>query len=75
MRSRTADDLWKRGCALALKIRYIAAAHGVPIVERPPLARALYSQVEVGREVNAEHYEAVAEVLAYVYRLEGRMAG
>lgn len=60
---------------LALKIRYIAAAHGVPIVERPPLARALYSQVEVGREVNAEHYEAVAEVLAYVYRLEGRMAG
>lgn len=59
---------------LALKIRYIAAAHGVPIVERPPLARALYHHVKVGREISAEHYEAVAEVLAYVYRLEGRAA-
>lgn len=57
---------------LALKIRYIAASHGVPIVERPPLARALYAQAEVGREISPEHYEAVAEVLAYVYRLEGR---
>jgi flagellar biosynthetic protein FlhB len=59
---------------LALKIRYIAAAHGVPIVERPPLARAIYHDVAVGQEVHAEHYEAVAEVLAYVYRLEGRAA-
>ena len=59
---------------LALKIRYLAAAHGVPIVERPPLARALYADVPVGREINTEHYEAVAEVLAYVYRLEGRAA-
>ncbi len=59
---------------LALKIRYIAAAHGVPIVERPPLARAIYHDVPVGHEVHAEHYEAVAEVLAYVYRLEGRAA-
>lgn len=60
---------------LAMKIRYIAAAHGVPIVERPPLARALYNDVPVGREIRAEHFEAVAEVLAYVYRLEGRLAG
>lgn len=60
---------------VALRIRYIATAHGVPIVERPPLARALYHHVEVGREVNPEHYEAIAEVLAYVYRLEGRAAG
>ncbi|MEO1009650.1 MAG: EscU/YscU/HrcU family type III secretion system export apparatus switch protein, partial [Planctomycetota bacterium] len=59
---------------LALRIRYIAAAHGVPIVERPPLARALYAQVKIGREVPVEHYEAVAEVLAYVYRLEERLA-
>lgn len=57
---------------LALKIRYIAAAHAVPIVERPPLARALYAGVPVGAEISAEHYEAVAEVLAYIYRLEGR---
>ncbi|MFM9958294.1 MAG: flagellar biosynthesis protein FlhB [Phycisphaerales bacterium] len=60
---------------VALRIRYIATAHGVPIVERPPLARALYNHVEIGREVNPEHYEAIAEVLAYVYRLEGRAAG
>ncbi|HBS29556.1 MAG TPA: flagellar biosynthesis protein FlhB [Phycisphaerales bacterium] len=59
---------------LALKIRYLAVAHGVPIVERPPLARALYNEARVGREINPAHYEAVAEVLAYVYRLEGRLA-
>lgn len=59
---------------LALKIRYIASAHGIPIVERPPLARAIYRDVPVGREIHQAHYEAVAEVLAYVYRLEGRAA-
>jgi len=59
---------------LALKIRYIASAHGIPIVERPPLARAIYNDVPVGREIHQAHYEAVAEVLAYVYRLEGRAA-
>lgn len=60
---------------LAMRIRQIGVAAGVPIVERPPLARALYQQVNVGQEVNPEHYEAVAELLAYVYRLEGRAAG
>lgn len=59
---------------VAIRIRLIAAAHRVPIVERPPLARALYYAVEPGQEVPVEHYEAVAEVLAYVYRLEGRAA-
>ncbi|RMD61134.1 MAG: flagellar biosynthesis protein FlhB, partial [Planctomycetota bacterium] len=59
---------------VAIRIRLIAAAHNVPIVERPPLARALYYAVEPGQEVPVEHYEAVAEVLAYVYRLEGRAA-
>lgn len=54
---------------LALKMRYLAAAHGVPIVERPPLARSLYNNVPVGKEIYPEHYEAVAEVLSYVYRL------
>lgn len=57
---------------LAMKIRYIATAHDVPIVERPPLARALYREVEPGEQVPHHHFEAVAEVLAYVYRLEGR---
>lgn len=57
---------------LAIRIRHVAAAHGVPIVERPPLARALYSAVEVGQEIPPQHYAAVAEILAYVYRLTGR---
>jgi flagellar biosynthetic protein FlhB len=59
---------------LALHIRQLAAANGVPIVERPPLARGLYWGVDVGREIAPEFYEAVAEVLAYVYRLKGRVA-
>lgn len=59
---------------LALRIRQVASAAAVPIVERPPLARALYAQIEVGQQIHPEHFEAVAEVLAYVYRLEGREA-
>jgi flagellar biosynthetic protein FlhB len=57
---------------LALRIRQIAAANGVPIVERKELARALYRTVEVGQEIPPDHYAAVAEILAYVYRLSGR---
>jgi len=57
---------------VALRIRQVAVAHGVPIVERKPLARALYRDVEVGQEIPAELYKAVAEVLAYVYELTGR---
>jgi flagellar biosynthesis protein FlhB len=59
---------------MALQIRLIATAHGVPIVERKPLARAIYRSVEVGEEIPADQYEAIAEVLAYVYRLEGRLS-
>lgn len=55
---------------LALRIRQIASANAIPIVERPPLARALYAGIEVGQEISPEHYQAVAEVLAYVYKLE-----
>lgn len=55
---------------IALRIRTLAREAGVPIVERPPLARALYWNVDVGREINPAYYEAVAEVLAYVYRLD-----
>ncbi len=57
---------------LAFRIREIAAANRIPIIEKPALARALYAEVEVGRMVSPEFYEAVAEILAYVYRLEGR---
>ncbi len=55
---------------LALRIRQIAKQHGVPIIERKPLARALYKQAKVGQEVPPDLYKAVAEVLAYVYRLD-----
>jgi flagellar biosynthetic protein FlhB len=57
---------------LAFRIRVIAMQHGIPIVERKPLARALYKQVQVNQEIPAEFYKAVAEILAYVYRLSGR---
>ncbi len=64
----------KGGDYMAMQIRLVAANAGVPIVERPPLARAIYRQVEVGHEIPMELYEAIAEVLAYVYRLEGKAA-
>lgn len=53
----------------AEKIREIARGKGVPVVSRPPLARALYKHVKEGRTVPATLYRAVAEVLAYVYRV------
>ena len=60
---------------LAQRIREIAIANGVPIIERPPLARALFKMVEVGQEIPEQFYKAVAEVLAYVYELSGRGLG
>ncbi len=55
--------------AIALKIREVAETHQVPVVENPPLARALHASVEIDQEVPAEHYRAVAEVIGYVMRL------
>jgi len=60
---------------LAKKIREIAIAHRIPIVERKPLAQALYKTVEVGQEVPEQFYKAIAEILAYVYELTGRTPG
>lgn len=57
---------------LALRIREIAAAAGVPILERKPLARSLYATVEVGQEIPEQFYSAIAEILAYVYELSGK---
>lgn len=54
---------------VALKIRELARQHGVAVVEDPPLARTLYQTVEIGDLVPPELYQAVAEVLAFVYRL------
>jgi len=56
---------------LAIRIRQIAAEHGIPLVERKPLARALYEFVDVGQYVPERFYRAVAEILAYVYELRG----
>ncbi|HEX6638752.1 MAG TPA: EscU/YscU/HrcU family type III secretion system export apparatus switch protein, partial [Steroidobacteraceae bacterium] len=55
---------------VALRIREIATEHGVPIVEAPPLARALHKSVELNREVPAALYITVAQVLTYVYQLK-----
>lgn len=55
--------------AVALKIREVAGAHKVPVVENPPLARALHATVELDGEIPPEHYKAVAEVISYVMRL------
>jgi len=54
---------------LALRIRKRALEHNIPLVENPPLAQALYKSVDVGKEIPAHLYRAVAEVLAYIYRL------
>ena len=59
---------------IALRIRKIALEREIPIIENPPLAQALYKSVEVGQEIPLELYRAVAEVLAYVYRVLGRHA-
>ena len=46
----------------------------MPILENPPLARALYATVEVDREIPQEHYKAVAEVISYVMQLKDKLA-
>jgi flagellar biosynthetic protein FlhB len=54
--------------SLALKIREVATANGVPVVANPPLARALW-RLDLDTDIPAEHYKAVAEIIAYVWRL------
>jgi flagellar biosynthetic protein FlhB len=54
---------------IARKIREVATEHNIPIVENPPLARALHATVEIDQEITPEHYQAVAEVIGYVMRL------
>lgn len=74
--SKGAPEVIAKGPDLiALQIRRIAEEHGVPIVEDPPLARALHASVEVGREIPEEFFQAVAQLLAFVYRVAGRRAG
>jgi flagellar biosynthesis protein FlhB len=56
---------------VALRIRETAEEHDIPIIENPPLARAIYATVEIDQEVQADHYKAVAEVIGYVMKIKG----
>ncbi len=60
---------------VAERIKEIAAENGVPIVENKPLARALFKSVDIGMEIPVDLYKAVAEVLAYVYRIKNKFFG
>ena len=71
--SMAAPTILAKGAGfVAEQIREIATENGVPLVEDKPLAQALYKMVEVGDFIPVELYRAVAEILAYVYRLKGR---
>lgn len=59
---------------IARKIREIAEQHDIPVVENPPLARALHATVEIDQEIPPEHYRAVAEIIGYIMRLR-RLVG
>ncbi len=58
---------------LAKRIRELATDNDVPIVENPPLARALYASVDLDHEIPPEHYKTVAEVIGYVMKLKGKL--
>jgi flagellar biosynthetic protein FlhB len=61
---------------LALRIKQKAIENQVPIIENPPLAQALYKSAEVGQEIPPQLYRAVAEILAYIYKLmNGKLPG
>jgi flagellar biosynthesis protein FlhB len=57
---------------VAERIRELAREHDIPLVENPPLARALFASVDLEQEIPAEHYKAVAEIISYVFRMKGR---
>jgi flagellar biosynthetic protein FlhB len=57
---------------IALKIKEIAEDNDVPVIQNPPLARALFASSEIDDEIPLEHYEAVAKIISYVYQLKGK---
>lgn len=57
---------------IALKIREIAEENDVPVVQNPPLARALFASCDLDEEIPTTHYEAVAKIISYVYQLKGK---
>jgi flagellar biosynthesis protein FlhB len=67
-----APQVVAKGAGLvAQRIKDVATENDVPIIEQKPLARALYKTVEIDQYIPGELYHAVAEILAYVYRLKG----
>ena len=58
--------------AIAMRIHEIALKHGIPVIERKPLARALYRDVKVGQQIPGDMYEVFVEIMAYVYRISGK---
>jgi len=74
MEAMSAPKLVAKGAdVLAQRIREVAEENEVPLVENPPLARALYASVELDQEIPPEHYQAVAQVIGYVMRLKGEL--
>ncbi len=74
METMSAPRLVAKGAdVLAQRIREVAEENEVPLVENPPLARALYASVELDQEIPPEHYQAVAQVIGYVMRLKGEL--
>ncbi|MCA9849654.1 MAG: EscU/YscU/HrcU family type III secretion system export apparatus switch protein, partial [Dehalococcoidia bacterium] len=59
---------------VALKMREVAEEHGIPVIQNAPLCRAIYKATRIGQEIPVDLYEAVAEILAFVYRLRSRGA-
>lgn len=59
---------------MAERIKEMAREHGVPVVENPPVAQLLFKTAEIGQEIPEALYQAMAEIVAYVYRLSGRKA-
>jgi flagellar biosynthetic protein FlhB len=55
---------------LALKIKDVAKEHKIPIIENPALARSLYDQIDIDKEIPSEFYKAMAEIFSYVYELK-----
>jgi len=73
MESMEAPKVVAKGVGfLAIKIKELAQEHDIPLVENPPLARTLYKSVEVGAFIPVELYQAVAEILAYIYKIRNR---
>jgi len=73
-RARAPVVVAKGADLIAARIRGIAEEHGVPVLEAPPLARALHATCELGEEIPARLYASVAQVLAYVYQLRAARA-